>query len=48
MDIYGNYRDTGKFTTVQQSLYLDTLLRFAENRRDHVSQLTLHTYRDQD
>lgn len=40
--------DTGKFTQVQQSLYLDTLRWFAEVRRDHVGGLTIHTYRDQD
>ena len=40
--------DTGKFTQTQQSLYLDTLRWFAEVRRDHVSNLTVHTYRDQD
>lgn len=40
--------DTGKFTQTQQALYLDTLRWFAEVRRDHVAQLTVHTYRDQD
>lgn len=39
--------DTDVFTTTQQSLYLDTLRRLAETRKDHVVQLAVHTYRDQ-
>jgi hypothetical protein len=39
--------DTGKFSQRQQALYLDTLRWFAEKRRDHVTALTVHTYRDQ-
>lgn len=38
--------DTDLFTQTQQALYLDTLLRFAEVRRDHVAAFNLYTYRD--
>lgn len=39
--------DTGSFTQTQQALYLDTVRWFAESRKDHVGQLTVHAYRDQ-
>lgn len=44
---FGYDTDTNKFTQLQQSLYLDTMRWLAETRKDHVTGLTIYTYRDE-